>query len=367
MKILYITNLPAPYRVDFFNELGKYTDLTVLYERTTAGDRDARWYKEDALNFRGIDLGGIPVGAASSFSPKVLQYIKDKTYDVRVVGGYSTPTEMLAIQYMKRHKIRYILSIDGGFPAEERRFMKALKTHFISAAPMYLGTGKNAVRYLTHYGAEQDKILRYHFTSLFERDILNAPPSASEKKQLKNALGLTAAKVVVSAGRLLRSKRYDLLIEAAKDFPDTEVVIIGGKADRFHTEIIKICGAKNVRFIDFLPYSGLARYFQAADVFVMPSDSDVWGMVIVEAMANGLPVIATDSCGAAPDLIIDEKNGVIVPKGNVTKIREGLEFFLASAEDRFEFGKNSLSVVKEYSIENEVRDHIRAFDKFLGR
>lgn len=44
MKLLYITNIPSPYRVDFFNELSKYCDLTVLFERKKADDRDDNWY-----------------------------------------------------------------------------------------------------------------------------------------------------------------------------------------------------------------------------------------------------------------------------------------------------------------------------------
>ena len=368
MKLLYLTNLPAPYRVNFFNELGKQADLTVLYERKTAGDRDSRWQAPQARHFRQVFLKGYAAGAASSFSPEVLRFVRDETYDVCIIGGYSTPTEMLAISDMKRRKMRYILSIDGGFPSEkERNLVRKLKTHFISGAALYLGTGANAEKYLTHYGAAADKIMHYHFTPLFQRDILTAPPALPEKNRLKKELGLSAEKIVLSAGRLLPLKRYDLLIEAAKNLPDTEVVIVGGRADSYHMEMIKKSGAENVRFVDFLPYSGLARFMRAADVFVMPSESDVWGMVILEAMANGLPVIAAESCGAAADLISEGKNGFITPKGDITKIREGLAFLLGSAETRCEFGNNSLSLIKEYTIENEVRDHLHAIHQFMGR
>ena len=367
MNVLYLTNLPAPYRVDFFNELGKEVQLTVLYERRTAGDRDVRWRGRNAENFREIFLDGVKVGAAASFSRKVLHYLKDRSFDVRIIGGYSTPTEMLAIRYMKRHNMRYILSIDGGFPAKEHPLIKKIKTGLISDAALYLGTGKNAAGYLTHYGADRDKILQYHFTSLYQKDMIAAPPPEQEKTILKKELGICAKNMILSVGRLLPLKRYDLLIEAAKDFPDTEVVIVGGTADRYHRALVDRAGAKNVRFIDFLPYGGLVRYFRAADVFVMPSDSDVWGMVLVEAMANGLPVIATDSCGAAPDLVLEGENGMIVPKGDAMKIRESLAFLLSSDFARYHFGKNSLSVIKEYTIENEVRDHIQAIHQFMGR
>ena len=60
MKVLFFTNIPSPYRVDFFNELGKYCELTVLYERRDADDRDKNWCnnEENNLNFKPIYLKG---------------------------------------------------------------------------------------------------------------------------------------------------------------------------------------------------------------------------------------------------------------------------------------------------------------------
>jgi len=62
MKILYINNIPSPYRVEFFNELGKHCQLTVLFERSSALDRDKRWRAEEFLNFTGIFLKGKKIG-----------------------------------------------------------------------------------------------------------------------------------------------------------------------------------------------------------------------------------------------------------------------------------------------------------------
>lgn len=368
MKVLYLTNLPAPYRVDFFNEFGKEVDLTVLYERKTAADRDSRWQDRKAQRYREIYLKGFLVGAASSFSPEVLDYIKDPSFDVRIVGGYSSPTEMLAIWYMKRRNIPYILSVDGGFPAtNENGFIKKLKTSLISGASLYLGTGKNATKYLTYYGAEQDRICHYHFTSLFEKDILDAPPSPEEKKKLKKMLGINAKYMILAVGRLLPLKRYDLLINAAKDMEDAWVIIIGGMADDFHKNIIYKSGAKNIQFIDFLSYKNLVPFYKAADVYVMPSDSDVWGMVLVEAMANGLPVIASEGCGAAADLVHSNTNGFLFARGNVAQLRTCLKEFLDKTEKTGSFGQKSIAYVKEYTIENEVHDHITTINRFIGR
>jgi len=56
MKILWLTNVPSPYRVDFFNELGKKCELTVLFEKRTSDERDRSWENYEFLNFTGVFL-----------------------------------------------------------------------------------------------------------------------------------------------------------------------------------------------------------------------------------------------------------------------------------------------------------------------
>ncbi len=365
MKVLYVTNLPAPYRVAFFNELGKHVDLTVLYERKTAKDRDERWKGDSAKHFKEVYLKGIPFGAASSISFEALSYIKDSSYDIRIIGGYSSPTAMLAIREMKRRKIPYILSIDGGILHSERSWMQKIKTYMICGAAMYLSTGACGDRFLTHYGADPENIFRYHFTSLYENDIRSALPAPSEKATCRKELGITKKHLILSVGRLLPLKRYDLLMHISEQLPDAETVIVGGTEDAYHANLRQTYPNANVRFDDFVSYQKLCTYFCAADVFVMPSDSDVWGLVLAEAMANGLPVVATESCGAAADLIENEKNGYTVPKGNGTALFHAVEKVLRADTDSL--GKHSLKIIKEYTIEHEVSDHLRAFRQFLGR
>jgi len=52
MKILYFTNIPVPYRVDFFNEMGKYIDLTVVFEAETARQLYSKWFSQSFTNFK---------------------------------------------------------------------------------------------------------------------------------------------------------------------------------------------------------------------------------------------------------------------------------------------------------------------------
>ena len=110
MKVLYITNSPSPYRIDFFNELGKLCDLDVTFELNPADNkhRNAQWYNLDYKNFNAIQLHKTHIfGKYICFD--VLRVLKKK-YDVIVIGVYSTLTSMLAMSYMQRHKIKFFIN-----------------------------------------------------------------------------------------------------------------------------------------------------------------------------------------------------------------------------------------------------------------
>ena len=71
-KILFITNVPAPYMVDFFNLLGKKTNLTVIFEKSHSKERNSTWEKHNFNNFSGIQLNGFSTSPDSAFSPGIL-------------------------------------------------------------------------------------------------------------------------------------------------------------------------------------------------------------------------------------------------------------------------------------------------------
>ena len=104
-KILYVTNLPAPYKITFFNLLSMEVELTVVYERETASDRDAKWKSESKRNYEEIFLHGKNIGMEASASLEILKIIKKNQYDAILMNGYSSPTAVLTIIYMRMHRI----------------------------------------------------------------------------------------------------------------------------------------------------------------------------------------------------------------------------------------------------------------------
>ncbi len=75
-KILYVTNLPAPYKVTFFNLLSKEVELTVVYEREKASNRDSKWKSDGKRSYEEIYLHGKELGMESSISLEIIDIIK---------------------------------------------------------------------------------------------------------------------------------------------------------------------------------------------------------------------------------------------------------------------------------------------------
>ena len=96
-------------------------DLTVIFERHSASDRDEKWKSNDAVLYKEIYLNGIKIKGERSTSVEAIRYIRMLEYDLFVVHGYSTVTAMIAIEYMRLHKIPYVISADGGLLSKEKQ------------------------------------------------------------------------------------------------------------------------------------------------------------------------------------------------------------------------------------------------------
>jgi phosphatidylinositol alpha-1,6-mannosyltransferase len=148
--------------------------------------------------------------------------------------------------------------------------------------------------------------------------------SPADASKLREELGLTHKKVIVSVGRLVHRKGQDVLIEAMpaiiKEVPEAHILMIGEGPYRSYLENrAKALGiTERITFIGRIQYADLPRYICVGDLFVMPSRSRLAGLeveglgiVYLEASACGLPVIAGDS-GGAPDAVLEGESGLVV-------------------------------------------------------
>lgn len=358
MKVLYITTVPSPYKVDFFEELGKLCDLTVLFENRSASYRADGWMKNNFINFKGIFLKGMKIKDVK-LSFDIKKYIRAEKYDVIVVGVYSTISQMIAQQYMISKKIPYIISSDGGIKKDDAGIRHRIKEHFISNASAWFSTGKVTTDYLMYYGAKSDGIYVYPFTSVLEKDILSKPIDCSEKEIYRKKLNMPENKIVLSVGQFIHRKGYDILLKSCKELNKCiGIYIVGGKPTEEYLKMQRDMGLTNVHFVDFMDKTELANYYKAADLFVLPTREDIWGLVINEAMSYGLPVLTTENCVSGVEMI--KNNGKICAVESDWSM-EIMNFL--NNNNLYDMGRRSIEISKEYSIENMAQRHFDIFCK----
>jgi glycosyltransferase involved in cell wall biosynthesis len=367
MKILFLTNVPSPYMVDFFNELGRHCDLTVLFEKSTSTERHKSWQDYRFKNFKGIVMRGVNTSVDKAFCPQVIKCLNKDFYDHIIVTNPATPTGIMAIEYMKIKKIPFILESEGGFAKEGNGLKERFKKHLMSGAKLYLSTTPKADEYFLTYGAPKNKIVKFPFTSLHKKDLVEKPLSKNEKIAIRDKLGIKGRKVVTAVGSFIPRKNYDVLIKAWRmQYKDSTLYLIGGgEEEKHYQDLIGKHKLKNVYLLPFMGKEELSEYYKASDLFIHPTREDIWGLVINEAMANGLPVITTEMCIAGLELVKDDENGFILPVGGTDILAEKINLILSDDNLRERMAAKSLVKIQWYTFENMAASHIEILAKLV--
>jgi D-inositol-3-phosphate glycosyltransferase len=233
----------------------------------------------------------------------------------------------------------------------------AIREKFVFSFADRLVAVSNAVarNLIQWYGIDGSKISVVHNgvdTRLF------AP---SSKEEAKRSVGLENTRVVLFVGRLSPIKGIDYLMKAAQtildEFDDVTFLFVGGvpKFMRGHqanpqgllADINKSYNdANRLRFLGAIPNNLLPVYYSAADLVVTPSLYEAAPKVILEAMACGTPVIATN-VGGIPEVISDGVNGLLVPPADSMALSRALSLLLRDDPLRLELGDKAEKTISE--------------------
>lgn len=356
-KVLFTTNLPSPYRVDFFNELSKYVDLTVFFFWEKGEDNRPWNFSPHNYRFKYKILKEVKV-KKFRYNPSLFNEFKKEEFDFIIIGGYSLISEMLLIYFCSKNKLLFAINSDGGFVNYRNFIIEAIKHKLISSGNYWLSSGKKCTETLLHYGAIEENICEYKFSSMRKDDILKAPQAKVQKESQKKALSINPnTKVVLTVGQYIHRKGIDIVIECAEKLHDrnyTFITIGQGPLNEEYQKNIQVKGLSNIMMLDYMDRKELKEYLKAADLFLLPTREDVWGLVINEAIAFGIPVIASEHAGAAHELI--DGNGFMTSL-NVDEITHRICEVLENDELAYSFSQVSLKIAECYNIEEMVRVH----------
>ena len=158
-------------------------------------------------------------------------------------------------------------------------------------------------------------------------------------------IGCDSKYMILFVGQMIHRKGIDVLAEAVRNLClDYTLFLVGDKT---------YIGSTNSRIVNigFLHRKELKKYYMAADISVLPSREDIWGLVINESLSFGTPVVATDKCGAALEMIENGQNGFVISADKPDLLRTAMEKMLKdSCSDKYM--KSAIETAKAYTIEN---------------
>jgi glycosyltransferase involved in cell wall biosynthesis len=178
-----------------------------------------------------------------------------------------------------------------------------------------------------------------------------------------------AGKIVVGHVGALDNgqKGQEFIIAAAREIehthPDVHFVLVGGGDDEAMLKEAA-AGLTNLTFTGFVDNVG--DYLAAFDIFVLPSNREGIGSILLDAMEQGLPVVAS-RVGGVPDIVRDGENGLLIDAASPAQLRDAIRKLKDDAELRRAFGENGREFAKNFTSDAMCRKYLALYESALGR
>lgn len=187
---------------------------------------------------------------------------------------------------------------------------------------------------------------------------LEAKGTEEDAQRLRQRLGIGAKPIVLGVGRMVYYKGFQYLLEAMVEV-DGHLVLVGkgGDLKKLKHQAKALGIDHRVHFGGYVPDEELTHYYAAADIFALPSVSaaEAFGIVQVEAMAHGLPVVNTDLPTGVPFVSLHGETGLTVPPGDAKALAAALVKLLEDECLRKEFSSNARRRAQRFSLQ-QMRD-----------
>jgi len=356
-KVLFLTNVPSPYMVDFFNLLGNKTVLTVIFEKNASSERNLIWTKFIFQSFKGIILKGFSTSPDSAFSPTIIFHLLKK-YDYIFISNPTTPTGILAILFLKLLKIKFVVESEGAYPSQKRNFKEFVKRIIFSDCWFYFSGNPSNDKYFLNYNSRA-RIIRYPFSSIKRKDIVTLDKRFLLKSKYRKEYGLNNYnKIAIMVGRFIKLKNFDSIIKMWVKMPKDFLLLLVGEGPELnlYKTIIQVNKLDNVHVVPYQEKNILSTYYLLSDILIHPTKYDVWGLIVNEAYSKGLPVVSTANCLSTQVMLKEGFNGSFL---DLEKDLFQQVFGILSSDYLIKkYSTNVLETIKNFSLEKMVSKHI---------
>lgn len=317
---LIITNLPSFYKINLYNKIAEHKRVFVVFTGHANNGRNSDFFKgEKKFGYVHLCEGRIKQMI------QLLMLLCTTRYSELQLGGWDSLLLWLAAFFSPKRKNAVV--VESSYHESATTGLKGfIKRMFINRVLKVYASGKDQKQLTDLLGFKGHTIITKGV------GVFNyiKQPKYTARQEVKNFLYV---------GRLTEVKNLDYLVDKFNNHPELNLSIIGfGELE----DSLRAKAAANTTFLGAINNSDLSQYYQQADVFILPSKSEPWGLVVEEALNNGTPVMVSDRVGCAGE-IINSENGVIFTLN----------------PDNFEA---QLAKIRDVRTYNEMRKYISTMD-----
>ena len=363
-RVALLTEIIAPYRIPVFNALAARSDVdlhVIFLSETDASLRQWHVYKDEIhFSYEVLPAWRRRVGKYNLLLNRGVGLALNRARpDAVVCGGYSYVASWQAALWARRRGLPVLLWCESTAHdlRRRRRLVEFMKTRFSRLCTAFVAAGKSSHDYLRQLGAPLQRI----FIAPDAVDVKLYGSLAEQARQRAAAVRAQhdlSARYFLYVGRLVPEKGVFDLLSAYAQLGESErsqigLVFAGDGLSRAQlAERAAAISPGHVRFCGFVHREDLPALYALAEALVFPTHSDTWGLVVNEAMACGLPVIASEVAGCVADLVEDGKNGFLVPAGNVAELTRAMRTWFAHPELTTPMGERSARRIQAYTPES---------------
>lgn len=360
LRIAVLFDNLGPYHLARMAALGKRADVFVIEFADASFEYD--WNRvSDNNNFQRITLFSGQVSTVVSREHLICairEALSRIRPDVIAIPGWSVRGALAAFDFGVSHGVPAVLMSESTAQDANRHWYGELvKRYLLSAAAGGIAGGTRSADYFIALGMPKERVVVGYDAVDNSYFAAAAAAARGKESEVRAALRLPKQYFVASC-RFIEKKNLSRLLEAYAQYHRVagetawKLVIVGDGAlkDTLIKARDKLGLERDVLFPGFAQYKDLPSYYGLAKVFVHASTVEQWGLVVNEAMASGLPVLVSDRCGCAPDLVMEGQNGHTFDPLDVAQMTR-LMALMAARADLSEMGRASEKTVNLWSPE----------------
>lgn len=373
-KLAIITSHPIQYNAPLFELLARRNQVkikvfytwgeTVLQEKFDPGfGKTVQWdipllngYDFEFLENTSLDKGSHHFNGI--INPNIINAIQKYNPDAILVYGWAFNSHLKVLRFFK-NKLLVMFRGDSTLLTKQNPLKRIFRLLFLSWVYRHIDialyVGKNNYDYYRKVRVKKNQLVLGPHAVDNQRFRCSDGRCKDDANQLKTELKISSQDFVfLFAGKLEPTKDPLTLVSAfieANLGKNIHLVIVG---NGLLEKQLKILASNNscVHFLDFQNQASMPSIYEIADVFVLPSIGETWGLAVNEAMANGKIVLVSNKCGCALDLIEEGCNGYTFEAGNKTDLVDKLKKICSlNNEKKGAMKAHSLKIIEHYSFE----------------